>query len=64
MKNLNIVKFQVSGEDRYDENNNLLVGPCITNAIFHFEKNAEILKMALESCDKLYNPHGWARFYL
>ena len=53
--------WQVSDGDRFDADNNLLVGTCVTNAIFHFDKNAPILKMALESWHTLFNPRGWAR---
>ena len=50
----------MSDGDVYDDNNNLLVGTCVTNAIFHFSKFAPILTAALSTFNKMYDPHGWA----
>ena len=50
----------MSEGDKYDENNRLLVGNTVSNAIFHFDKGAPILAMALEILEKVYQPQSWA----
>ena len=50
----------MSEGDKYDENNHLLVGNTVTNAIFHFDKGAPILEVALQILEKVYHPQSWA----
>ena len=50
----------MSGGDRYDSNNHLIVGNTVTNAIFHFSKSAPILQLALDIFHSMYDPQGWA----
>ena len=50
----------MSEGDKYDDNNRLLVGNSVTNAIFHFSKGAPILEVALQILEKVYRPQSWA----
>ena len=51
---------QVSEGDVFTKNGHLLVGDCVTNAIFHFSKSSPILDLALDIFSQMYNPQGWA----
>ena len=50
----------MSEGDVYTKNGHLLVGDCVTNAIFHFSKSAPILDLGLGIFSEMYNPRGWA----
>ena len=52
--------IKVSDGDVFTKKGHLLVGDCVTNAIFHFSKSAPILDLALEIFSSMYNPQGWA----
>ena len=45
---------------RYTEANHLMVGHIVSNAMFHFEKEAPILEIALKYFNKAFNAQIWA----
>ena len=50
----------MSEGDTFTKKGHLLVGDSVTNAIFHFSKSAPILKLALETFTKMFDPQVWA----
>ena len=50
---------QVSDGDKYNADNELIVGNSVTNAMFHFSRGAPILKRALASLVQVYDPYSW-----
>ena len=56
----NRIFIQVSDGDVFTKKGHLLVGDCVTNAIFHFSKSAPILALALDIFSSMYDPQGWA----
>ena len=48
----------MSEGDTFTKKGHLLVGDSVTNAIFHFSKSAPILKLALETFNKMFDPQA------
>ena len=54
-----VASDQVSDGDKFNDNNELLVGNSVTNAMFHFSRGAPILQLALAILERVYDPYSW-----
>ena len=52
-----VASDQVSDGDKFNDNNELLVGNSVTNAMFHFSRAAPILELALSGLATVYDPY-------
>ena len=49
----------LTGLDRYNDRNELVVGDSITNAMFQFTRGAPILELAMSLVNREYDPSDW-----